>query len=48
VDSGVVVSVRELTGVGAAMAAWFLRFDDERGREKGRSASEGGGSVGVL
>jgi hypothetical protein len=48
VDSGAVVSACELAGVGAAMATWFLRFDDDRGREKGRSASKGEGSVGVL
>jgi hypothetical protein len=34
VDSGVVVSAHELAGVEAAMAAQFLRFEDERGREK--------------
>jgi hypothetical protein len=34
VDGGAVVSVRELAGVRAAMAARFLRFDDDRGREK--------------
>jgi hypothetical protein len=30
VDSGAVVSVRELAGVEAAMVARFLRFEDER------------------
>jgi hypothetical protein len=34
VDRGAVVSARELTGVEAARAARFLRFEDERGREK--------------
>jgi hypothetical protein len=34
VDRGAVVSARELAGVEAAMAARFLRFEDERGREK--------------
>jgi hypothetical protein len=33
VDNGAVVSARELTGVEAAMAARFLRFEDERERE---------------
>jgi hypothetical protein len=34
VESGVVVSTHELAGVDAAMASRFLRFEDERGREK--------------
>jgi hypothetical protein len=34
VDSGAVVSARELTGVEVAMVARFLRVEDERGREK--------------
>jgi hypothetical protein len=34
VYSGAVVSTRELTRVEVAMAARFLRFEDERGKEK--------------
>jgi hypothetical protein len=45
-DSGAVVSARELAGEGAAMAARFLRFDMERAREKGRGTSEA--SVGFV
>jgi hypothetical protein len=36
VDNGAVVSVRELAGVEAAMAARFLRSADERGKEEER------------
>jgi hypothetical protein len=46
VDSGAVVSARELAGVGAAMAARFLCFDVERARERGRGTSEA--SVGFV
>jgi hypothetical protein len=34
VDNGAVVSARELAGVGAAMAARFLRLSVERAREE--------------
>jgi hypothetical protein len=34
VGNGVVVSARELAEVEAAMAAWFLRSADERGKEE--------------
>jgi hypothetical protein len=34
VDSGAVMSTHELARVEAAMAARFLRFEDEREREK--------------
>jgi hypothetical protein len=34
VDNGTVVSVCELAGVEAAMAARFLRSADERGKEE--------------
>jgi hypothetical protein len=38
VDGGAVVSARELARVRAAMAARFLRFDDDRGRRnRGRT-----------
>jgi hypothetical protein len=41
VDNGAVVSARELIGVGAAMAARFLRSADERGKEEGMEGCRG-------
>jgi hypothetical protein len=48
VDSGAVVSARELTGVEAAMAARFLRLGDDRGKEEGMDGRGLDGSKDTL